>query len=268
MSTRLNAITGANVSLDVENVVLRCKRREAVFLTPPWTMSFRRGDHVAILSSSRRMRDVFIGSLYGLVAPVSGSIVSHGTVSWPVGLKGGLDGKLTLIQNLRFLAGVYEELLAPLNVERFLQTFLDLAGLSSGQMLKDLKSKDQKMFFAIASLAFSFDTFLVPTAQFLQGGVKDKLVQCIKAVFEDRIENRCMITSTTNKDFQKQYCNKGIVIDEAGAMAFQGDLNECYGWLEAASDSVSKEEDDSVDESVFLEELSNEDRDPELLDII
>ena len=133
-------------ALVLEDVVLRSSRRENISLTSPWSTSFAHGDRLAVMSGNLKMRDEFIGCIYGLVKPFSGQVITRGTISWPLGLKGGLDGKLTLIQNLRFLATVYEDRVAPLDLDKFFNTFFTLAGLSPDQRLKSLKSKDQKDF--------------------------------------------------------------------------------------------------------------------------
>ena len=199
--------------------------------------------------------------------PVSGEIVTYGSLSWPLGLKGGLDSKLTLKQNMRFLVGMYPDRLAPLDWDKFLSVFLQVLNLSPDQPLKSLKTKDQKMFFMVVSLAFSFDTFLLPSAYFLLGNERDKLYQYFKKVFDSRIESNCLITTSVNRKFLKQYCNRGLVIDTEGSVSFEGGIEDCFTWLKSRK-IATPEEDDTVDDNAFSKQLDNEDIDPALYDII
>ena len=141
------------VTLKLEDLVLRFSRKGKIISTVPISFSCRQGERVAILSVNRRIRDALLGSFYGLMHPASGKITHRGLVSWPLGLKGGLDGKLTLRQNMQFLGGLYQERVAPLDLEKFLATFLDAAGLSPDERLKNLRSRDQKIFYVMAAFS-------------------------------------------------------------------------------------------------------------------
>ena len=94
------------VTLKLEDLVLQFSRKEKTINTNPISFSFLEGEKRAILCSNRRIRDELLGSIYGLVQPASGRISHQGLVSWPLGLKGGLDGKLTLRHNMLFLSSL------------------------------------------------------------------------------------------------------------------------------------------------------------------
>ena len=68
----------------------------------------------------------------------------------------------------------------------------------------------------------------------------------------------------------KQYCTQGLVLDESGALAFEGELDDCFAQLRELSRQTAQDDDDddSIDESDFSESLTNEERDSELFDII
>ena len=255
----MKVVDRQSFALDFKDVVLRCSKRDANITTPPWNLQIRRGDKVAVMSKDRNLRDEFLGSLCGLIQPVSGQIGSRCSISWPVGLKGGLDGKLTLDQNVKFLEVVYEDCVATSQPKKFFESLCLLAGLSPDQKLKSLKSKEQKLFYNIVPLVFSFDVLLVPSAQYLMKNSKDKISQYLNQIFEKRIENRCMITSSSNRKFLKQYCNAGVVFDVFGRLVFQGSLEECFAYKKSlSSENEESDDDDTVDESVFSENLSNE----------
>jgi capsular polysaccharide transport system ATP-binding protein len=268
----LQVLNRQSFALDFQDVVLRCSKRDTNVNTTPWNLQIRRGDKVAVMSKDRNLRDEFLGSLCGLIQPVSGQINSRCTISWPVGLKGGLEGKLTLAQNVQFLEVVYEDRVAPADPKKFFESFCLLAGLSPDQKLKSLKSKEQKLFYNIVPFIFSFDVLLVPSAEYLFKGNDDNLSQFLNQIFEKRIEKACMVTSSNNKKFLKQYCNVGLVFDALGRLVFQGPIDECFAYKKSLSSETddSDNDDDMVDESVFSEKLSNEGPgvDFELIDLI
>ena len=251
--------------------MLPAGKRDANNPTPAWNLQIHRGDKVAVMAQHRKIRDEFLGCICGLIQPVSGQINSRCSISWPVGLKGGMDGKLTLAQNVQFLEVVYEDRIALVDPKKFFKSFCLLAGLSPDQKLKTLKSKEQKIFFHIVSMIFSFEVLLVPTAQFLAKNNKDSFSQYLNQVFEKRIENNCMITSSNNRKFLRQYCNAGILFDPLGRLVFQGPLEECFDYEKTlSSENEDLNDDDTVDESVFSEKLSNDrsNAEFELIDLI
>ena len=168
---------------------------------------------------------------------------------------------------MQFLGGLYQDRVAPLDLEKFLSTFLNAAGLSPNENLKNLRSRDQKLFYVMA-LAFTFDIFLVPSAQFLMGSEKDQVVHYLRSVFEARIENQTLITTSGNKKFLKDFCDRGLAIGPSGQQLFEGTLDECFDWMKASStQSDVGEDNDTVDESLFSRDLSNEDNQSELLEL-
>ena len=269
LSFVLNVAASHAVTLELEDLVVRFTRKDKILRSVPISHAFHQGERTAILCGNRRIRDELLGSIYGLVQPVSGFVNKQGSVSWPLGLKGGLDGKLTLLQNMRFLGTLDEDKVAPLNLDKFLNTFLDSAGLSPQARLKDLKSRDQKFFYMVVSLAFSFDVFLVPSAQFLMGSEKDKAIQFFRNVFEARIEQKTLISTSGNKKFLRDFCDKGLAIDSVGQQTFNGSVDECLEWMKSSSiQSDTVDDDDSIDESLFSVDLSNDDNQSEFLEII
>ena len=80
-----------------------------------------------------------------------------------------------------------------------------------------------------------------------------------------------MITSSSNRKFLKQYCDSGVVFDAFGRLVFQGSLEECFACKKSlSSENEESDDDDTIDESVFSEKLSNDEPDAkfEILDLI
>ena len=265
------AASHADIALQLDGLVLRFTRKEKTCQTAPINKYFCSGERTAILCQNRRIRHQLLGTIYGLVQPISGCVIKRGIVGWPLGLKGGIDGKLTLQQNMNFLGALYADRLAPLNLDRFLSMFLGSIGLSPHERLKDLRSRDQKIFYMVASLAFSFDIFLVPSARFLMGDDKDMLIQYFRTTFMARVEKRTLIAASSNKNFLKEFCDRGLAISPSGQQIFEGSLEDCFSWMKSSStqsDATDDDDDDVVDDSTFSLDLSNDDEKSEFLEII
>jgi capsular polysaccharide transport system ATP-binding protein len=79
---------------------------------------------VALLGRNGTGKSTLMRMIAGTLAPTSGHIHTHGTVSWPVGFAGSFHPELSGAQNTRFLARIYacdtEELVS------FVQEFAEL----------------------------------------------------------------------------------------------------------------------------------------------
>src|SRR5258707_14711662 len=72
------------------------------------TFSIVRGEKVALLGRNGAGKSTTIRLMSGIELPTSGSIQRTMSVSWPVGLLGGVGSSMTGNDNIRFIARVYE----------------------------------------------------------------------------------------------------------------------------------------------------------------
>ena len=204
-----------------------------------------------------------MATLAGLVKPVSGEVLKQGTVSWPLGGEGGLDGKLSIDQSLEFLINIYSDCLEKSRVT--LQEFyeaLQAQSIQSSLKLKELE-KDQKDYFYMAlSILFSFDVYLVPKFRYLMS----RRAMPLRELLHRQLEGNSLISTGGNNRFRREFCNKGLVLDRFGEVIFQGDLEQAIAMIDqknADSGSVDSED----DQFNFGDGLKNSDQD-ELNDVL
>jgi capsular polysaccharide transport system ATP-binding protein len=260
----LNSSSSAEPILAFDEFVLRADKSDSsVVISSPWNWWINSGDRLSVMTTNSFLSYQLMATLAGLVKPVSGEVFKQGTVSWPLGGEGGLDGKLSIDQSLEFLINIYSDCLEKSRVT--LQEFyeaLQAQSIQSSLKLKELE-KDQKDYFYMAlSILFSFDVYLVPKFRYLMS----RRAMPLRKLLHRQLEGNSLISTGGNNRFRREFCNKGLVLDRFGEVIFQGDLEQAIAMIDqknADSGSVDSED----DQFNFGDGLKNSDQD-ELNDVL
>ena len=260
----LNSSSSAEPILAFDEFVLRADKSDSsVVISSPWNWWINSGDRLSVMTTNSFLSYQLMATLAGLVKPVSGEVLKQGTVSWPLGGEGGLDGKLSIDQSLEFLINIYSDCLEKSRVT--LQEFyeaLQAQSIQSSLKLKELE-KDQKDYFYMAlSILFSFDVYLVPKFRYLMS----RRAMPLRELLHRQLEGNSLISTGGNNRFRREFCNKGLVLDRFGEVIFQGDLEQAIAMIDqknADSGSVDSED----DQFNFGDGLKNSDQD-ELNDVL
>ena len=260
----LNSSSSAEPILAFDKFVLRADKSDSsVVISSPWNWWINSGDRLSVMTTNSFLSYQLMATLAGLVKPVSGEVLKQGTVSWPLGGEGGLDGKLSIDQSLEFLINIYSDCLEKSRVT--LQEFyeaLQAQSIQSSLKLKELE-KDQKDYFYMAlSILFSFDVYLVPKFRYLMS----RRAMPLRGLLHRQLEGNSLISTGGNNRFRREFCNKGLVLDRFGEVIFQGDLEQAIAMIDqknADSGSVDSED----DQFNFGDGLKNSDQD-ELNDVL
>jgi capsular polysaccharide transport system ATP-binding protein len=260
----LNSSSSAEPILAFDKFVLRADKSDSsVVISSPWNWWINSGDRLSVMTTNSFLSYQLMATLAGLVKPVSGEVLKQGTVSWPLGGEGGLDGKLSIDQSLEFLINIYSDCLEKSRVT--LQEFyeaLQAQSIQSSLKLKELE-KDQKDYFYMAlSILFSFDVYLVPKFRYLMS----RRAMPLRELLHRQLEGNSLISTGGNNRFRREFCNKGLVLDRFGEVIFQGDLEQAIAMIDqknADSGSVDSED----DQFNFGDGLKNSDQD-ELNDVL
>jgi capsular polysaccharide transport system ATP-binding protein len=260
----LNSSSSAEPILAFDEFVLRADKSDSsVVISSPWNWWINSGDRLSVMTTNSFLSYQLMATLAGLVKPVSGEVFKQGTVSWPLGGEGGLDGKLSIDQSLEFLINIYSDCLEKSRVT--LQEFyeaLQAQSIQSSLRLKELE-KDQKDYFYMAlSILFSFDVYLVPKFRYLMS----RRAMPLRELLHRQLEGNSLISTGGNNRFRREFCNKGLVLDRFGEVIFQGDLEQAIAMIDqknADSGSVDSED----DQFNFGDGLKNSDQD-ELNDVL
>ena len=246
------------------NFSLRCDKSDPqISFETPWNWDCNYGKRIAVISSNSYLRYQLVACMSGLVSPVSGKIVCNNVIGWPVGGDGGLDKRLRISHAVSFLSTIYSDCLEQSRVS--LEQFWDLLSgveINHDLIIKDL-TKDQKDFFCLAlSVLFSFDCYLIPKTRYLMS----KPAKPLRELLLNQLEGKTLFATSTNVQFQREFCTDGLVLGSLGQILFEGPLADVIQWadqnLESSNVLVSEDESFEIDLN-----LTNSDSENNYLDL-
>ena len=253
----LSASCSAEPKLTFDRLVLRCDKSDHnVVNTFPWTWSICAEERLTIMSSNSFLKYQIMAILSGFVHPISGGFERFGSLSWPLGGEGGLDGKLTIDQGLQFLSSVYSDCLESslISVDNFLEV-IQTRSMDSSMRLKELNREQRDFFYMALSILFAFDIYIVPKSKYL---LTKNARQLRQLLHEQLSGGKSLISTTTNNRFRREFCNRGLVLGPLGEILFHGELEEAiaYERQNVNIDSAYESEEDQFD---IANDLTNSD---------
>lgn len=188
-----------------------------------------RSGRMAILGRNGQGKSTLIKMLGGALPVTSGVIDWRMTSSWPIGFSGGFQGSLTGLDNIRFLARLYDK-----DFTETLARVDDFAEL--GAALKEpAKHYSSGMRARLAfglSLAIEFDCYLID--ELVAVGDARFQKKCNEELFSKRADRAFMIASHNTK-LITDICDRALLIESGQARVFN-DVREAvdiYAWLKA-----------------------------------
>lgn len=179
------------------------------------SMELPPGKAIGLLGRNGAGKSTLLRMIAGSVDPDSGRIRTRGTISWPVGLAGGVHMDLTGAQNTRFLARVYgvdtDELVD------FVAGFAEL-GMHFHQPVRSYSSGMRARLGFGISMGIRFDTYLVDEVT----SVGDASFRAkSQAVFRERMANSGAIVVTHSPQMMKDMCDAGMVLENGRLRYFE-----------------------------------------------
>lgn len=189
-----------------------------------------RDGRLAILGRNGQGKSTLIKMLGGILPPTEGVIDWKMSSSWPIGFGGGFQGSLSGLDNIRFLARLYDRDYAELK-ER-VDDFAEL-GHSLKLPVKHYSSGMRARLAFGLSLAIEFDCYLI-----------DELVAVGDARFQRKCEeelflhraDRSYLMASHDMHLIAKHCSRALIIESGRAKMFD-DIEEAvdvYVWLRAA----------------------------------
>lgn len=194
------------------------------------TFTVGRSDRLAVLGRNGQGKSTLIKILGGALGATEGSIDWKMSNSWPIGFTGGFQGSLSGLDNIRFLARLYQrdfpEMLA--RVDGFAELGVKLA-----QPVKHYSSGMRARLAFGLSLAIEFDCYLID--ELVSVGDARFQRKCFEELFERRRE-RAFIMASHDMRMIEKHCERVLII-ESGRVKMFDDVREAidiYSWLRAA----------------------------------
>jgi capsular polysaccharide transport system ATP-binding protein len=194
------------------------------------SFSLGRGGRLAILGRNGQGKSTLIKMLGGILPHDEGRIDWRMSASWPIGFGGGFQGSLTGLDNIRFLARIYDRDFADV-----LARVDDFAELGSALKLP-VKHYSSGMRARLAfglSLAIEFECYLID--ELVAVGDARFQQKCQEELFQHR-GDRAFMMASHDTHLVASHCTRGLIIESGKAKMFD-DINEAvevYTWLRAA----------------------------------
>ncbi len=189
-------------------------RHQARWLFTDLSFALSAHERLAILGRNGQGKSTLIKILGGVIPPTRGAVKWSMSSSWPLGFGGGFQGGLTGLDNIRFLARIYDRPFDLIigRVEGFAELgeslYVPVKYYSSGMRAR--------LSFGL-SLAIEFDCYLIDEII----AVGDLLFRhkCEHELFEKRA-GRAFIIASHDLDFIRRTCPRAIVIEGGRAKMF------------------------------------------------
>ena len=189
-----------------------------------------RSGRLAILGRNGQGKSTLIKMLGGIMPPSEGKIVWNMTSSWPIGFGGGFQGSLSGLDNIKFLARLYNRDYRE-TLER-VDSFAEL-GRSLRLPVKHYSSGMRARLAFGLSLAIEFDCYLID--ELVAVGDARFQQKCQEELFQRRADRAYMMASH-DTHMVAQYCDRAIIIESGKCKIFEDvqEAVEIYSWLRAA----------------------------------
>lgn len=179
------------------------------------------GDRVGILGRNGAGKSTLIRLIAGAEPPTSGTVERSMSVSWPLAFTGGFHGRLTGLDNLRFICRIYgvdfQDRLA------FVEEFTELGSYLREPVMTYSSGMRARLAFAI-SMTIDFDCYLVD--EVMAVGDESFRERCQQELFEKR-KDKTMVMVSHSRGYLQSTCNRFLLLQE-GKIVEYADPDEAY----------------------------------------
>lgn len=189
-----------------------------------------RQGRLALLGRNGQGKSTLIKILGGVLPASEGTVKWNMTSSWPIGFGGAFQGSLSGLDNIRFLARLYnrdfKDLLARVD------DFAELGQSLRLQVRHYSSGMRARLAFGL-SLAIEFDCYLID--ELVAVGDARFQRKCQEELFENRA-HRAFLMASHNTEIIAHHCDRALIIESGQAKMFDDvqEAVEVYTWLRAA----------------------------------
>lgn len=155
------------------------------------------GERVGVLGRNGAGKSTLIRVISGAEAPTSGTVERSMTVSWPLAFTGGFHGRLTGVDNLRFICRIYgvdfHDRMA------FVEDFTELGSYLYEPVNTYSSGMRARLAFAI-SMTIDFDCYLID--EVMAVGDESFRNRCQHELFEKRRDKAMIMVSHSHRHME------------------------------------------------------------------
>lgn len=179
------------------------------------SFELERGEKIALIGRNGAGKSTLIRLLGGVELPTSGSIELSMSLSWPVGLGGGVLTQLTGNDNIRFVSRIYGKPFKELR--DFVEEFAQLGHFLSEPVRSYSAGMRGRLNFAL-SLGIDFDCYLID--EVLAVGDQRFQQRSREELFEKRAD-RSLILASHVTEFITSYCSRALLLHRGRGKIFE-----------------------------------------------
>lgn len=197
------------------------------------TLDIPSGVNVGLIGRNGAGKSTLMRLLSAVDLPDSGKITTQGSLSWPVGLSGGMQSTLSGRENVKFVCRIHG--LRGAQMQEKLQYVRDFAQIGDyfDQPVSTYSSGMRARLAFGTSMAFEFDYYLIDEILAVGDAVfKSKS----RRVFAERLQHSKVILVSHNMNLIRKLCN-AVVLLEAGQATFYGDIEQGIAAYESAGET-------------------------------
>lgn len=203
-------ITVSGVSMDYESETGRGYHR----VLSDVSFSLARGEKIAVLGRNGAGKSTLIRLIAGVELPTIGRIDRKMSVSWPVGLQGGIGGAMTGHDNIRLICRLYNKPFAPLR--DYVDDFAELGKYLAEPVRTYSAGMRARLNFAL-SVAIDFDCYLID--EIIAVGDQRFQRRSQEELFGKRAD-RSLILASHMPETVKGYCSRALVLHRGRGKVF------------------------------------------------
>jgi len=177
-------------------------------------LTIRPGERVGILGRNGAGKSTLIRLIAGIEFPTSGHIERGMSISWPVGLNGGVGGSMTGNDNIRLIARIYNKPFRQLR--EYVDDFAELGKFLAEPVRTYSAGMRGRLNFAL-SVAIDFDCYLID--EILAVGDQRFQRRSHEELFERRAD-RSLILASHVPHVIKEYCSRALVLHRGRGKVF------------------------------------------------
>lgn len=179
-------------------------------------LQVNRGEKVGVLGRNGAGKSTLIRLISGSELPNRGTIDRSMSVSWPLALSSAFQGSLTGVDNIHFIARVYD--VKASGIIPYVEEFSEL-GYYLREPVKTYSSGMRaRLAFAI-SMAVEFDCFLID--EVIAVGDARFHERCAVELFEKR-RDRAMVMVSHDAHNIREHCDRACVLHDGHLHTFDG----------------------------------------------